>query len=304
MQEQEILIQHFDTQLPYLRMDDESSPNDSVYQQFLYDSINPPPINEKFIFELKEIEIPESDSASIHVIKEVPSIFFPYKTQPTIINHRVRQVQQYDWLTLLLILCLGILVWVKYEGGRRISQIFKAVGARHNMNQLFREGDIIGERITPGLMFNYLITFTTLVFLLIRPFDIEIPGAESSFLQFSILAGVIFILWILKLTVIRLSGIVFKTRNDTNEYLITNIIFNLVTGLVALPFVFSAHYSNNDIILWVSAAIFGLGLIMKFIRSVFVGLTMQTFPVFYIFLYLCTLEILPLLIMYKLIVSV
>ena len=304
MQEQEILIQHFDTQLPYLRMDDESSPNDSVYQQFLYDSINPPPINEKFIFELKEIEIPESDSASIHVIKEVPSIFFPYKTQPTIINHRVRQVQQYDWLTLLLILCLGILVWVKYEGGRRISQIFKAVGARHNMNQLFREGDIIRERITPGLMFNYLITFTTLVFLLIRPFDIEIPGAESSFLQFSILAGVIFILWILKLTVIRLSGIVFKTRNDTNEYLITNIIFILVTGLVALPFVFSAHYSNNDIILWVSAAIFGLGLIMKFIRSVFVGLTMQTFPVFYIFLYLCTLEILPLLIMCKLIVSV
>lgn len=303
MLEQQILTQQFDNQLPFLRMDEQSSPNDSFYKEYLYDSINPAPANEKYIFELKEIIIPRADSISTTKIKELPSVFVPYKTQPIVIRQRERQANQYDWLTLLLILCLGILVWVKYEGGRRVSQIFKAVGARHNMNQLLREGDIIGERITPGLMFIYLISFTTLVFLLISPFDIEIPGAESSFLQFSILAGIVFILWILKLATIKLSGVIFKTRNETNEYLITNIIFNLVTGLIAFPIVFSAHYTNYNIILWASLAVFAIGLVFKFIRSVYVGLTTQTFPVFYIFLYLCTLEILPLLIIYKLIVS-
>jgi hypothetical protein len=303
MQGEEIIAQQFDTQLPYLKMDEPHDTQDSNYVDFLYDSINPSPPSSTFIFQLKDIIIEDTVAISDTIVKEMPSVFFPYKSEPIKISPKFRDYQAYDWLTLLLLLCLGILAWIKYEGGRRVSQLFRAVFARHNMNQLLRDGDIFHERITPGLMFISLITYSTAVSLLIRPYNIEFPGADSSFQQFSIVAGVILSLWMLKLVIIKLSGILFRTRNETNEYLITNIIFNVASGLIAFPFAFSAHYTDNSIILWISILIIIVGLLMKFIRSIFVGLSTQSFPVVYIFLYLCTLEILPVLVIYKLIVN-
>lgn len=302
MLEAENIPQQFKTQLPYIPPVDTTKGNDSAYVEYLYDSLNVKLPDSTFIFQLTEIILPNdsiADSTQTIVVQK-PSFFVPYKVKPVVISPRVRHEVSYDWLTGFFLLSLIILAWVRFEGEKRISQLFRAVFARHNMNQLLRDGDIVNERITPSLMFVYLISFTTLVFTLIRPFNVNIPGATNPFLEYSFLAGGILILWLTKLMTIRVSGKIFRTRFESEEYLITNLIYNIAAGLVAFPFVFAGFYAGNELSLYIGTGIFVIGAVLRFVRSIFVGLSAQTFPVIYLFLYLCTLEILPLLVLYKL----
>lgn len=292
--------QQFNTQLPYVVTVDTAKGNDSAYVDYLYDSLNVKQPDSTFVFELKEIsEYTQQDTTQQITYK--PSFFFPYKTKPVTISPRIRNEVTYDWLTGLFILCLIILVWVRYEGEKRISQLFRAVFARHNLNQLLRDGAVVTERITPALMFIYLISASTLIITYLRPYKLTFPGGGTPFLLFSIIAGGLFILWLLKLVVIRVSGKVFRTRSESEEYLVTNLIYNIASGLLAFPFVFAGYYADNQISIYIATGIFLIGITLRFVRSIFVGLSAQTFPVIYLFLYLCTLEILPLLVLYKLI---
>ncbi len=290
----------FNTQLPFIHDPDTVQGHDSTYIEYIYDSLNVRPNDKTFVFQLKDIVLPASDS--VKKVEEKPSFIFPYKSQPVIITPKIRETNHLDWLTGLFLLCLIMLVWIRYEGERRISALFKAVIARHNLNQLLRDGDIIHERITPGLMFIYLISLSTLFMIILKRYFSEYIWTENSFLLFSGIISAILLFWLFKFLAIRITGKIFRTKAETEEYLVTNIIFNIAIGIVTLPFVFAAHYADNEISIFIAIAILALGIIMKFVRSIFVGLSAQTFPVIYLFLYLCTLEILPFLVLYKLIV--
>lgn len=303
MQEDQKQQHDLSSTLPYVWQEDSIVGNDSTYDHYHADSIYPVAITNDSVLELKDLLVPQQQIKLIDTLDIRPSIFFPFKEKPIEINPKLRYEENYDWLTGLFILCLIILTWVKYESGKRVTQIFKAVIARHNMNQLLRDGDIIHERITPGLMFMYLISISTLAFLLIVHYDVSIPLTDNTFLIFSLLASVIFILWIAKLITIKVSGIIFRTRAESNEYLITNLLYNITTGMVAFPFILIGHYAEDKVIILFAVAILALGMIARFIRSIFVGLSAQSFSVVYIFLYLCTLEILPILVLYKFLVN-
>lgn len=302
MQEEQIAQQQFNTGLPYIPPTD-TLVGHQAYIEFLYDSLNVRKVDSTFHLELKEIVLPDSNDTIQQVVFDKPSVFVPYKSKPVEILPEARNEVSMDWLTGLFLLCLVILTWIKYEGGKRVSQLFKAVLARHNVNQLLREGDIIHERITPALMFLYLVSFSTLIMILIKPLDIAFQWVESPFLLFSILISAILILWMLQLLFISISGKIFRTKNESSEYMVTNIIYNIVAGLLAFPFVFAGHYGDSKVSLIIALLIFIAGLLSKFMRSIFVGLSAQSFPVVYLFLYLCTLEILPFLVIYKLLIS-
>lgn len=302
MQEEQIAQQQFNTGLPYIPPTD-TLVGHQAYIEFLYDSLNVRKVDSTFHLELKEIVLPDSNDTIQQVVFDKPSVFVPYKSKPVDIIPQIRNEVNMDWLTGLFLLCLFILAWIKYEGGKRVSQLFKAVIARHNVNQMLREGDIIHERITPALMFLYLVSFSTLIMILIQPLNIGFPWAESPFLLFSLLISAILILWILQISYISVSGKIFRTKNESFEYLVTNIIYNIVTGLLAFPFVFAGFYGDSKWCLIAALLIFAAGFLLKFVRSIFVGITAQSFPVVYLFLYLCTLEILPFLVIYKLLIS-
>lgn len=298
----------FNTPLPFLQSSKDTVSVDSIYVEYLADSLNIIKPFKHFTFELKPILLHDSiqnvnDSTVQQVVYDKPSLLFPHKTKPVEVLPEVRNEQAYDWLTGLLFLCLIILTWVRYDGERRVVQLFRAVFARHNMNQLLRDGDILHELLTPLLMFVNLVTLSTLLMMLASWYNFDIPDAEEPWLIFSITAGALLVLWMIKLFAIMFSGNIFRTRMQTSEYLVTNLIFNIASGLVAFPFVFAGFYAGNTVIMMIAAAIIVLGIVWRFVRSIFVAISAQTFPVIYLFLYLCTLEILPFLVLYKLLVN-
>lgn len=274
-----------------------------VYSDFIADSLNPIKPDSTFRFELKEIIFPDqaADSANSQVEILKPSIFVISKARVHNLNQEVRPAREHDWLTGLFIICLILISWIRYYNFRRIKQLFRAVSGRHHVNQLVRDGNLVEERITPGLAVIYLSSLAVIIYQLFLGYFSAWLNSPEPWLIFLIIIGSIGFMWFLKLMAIRLTGLIFRTKQDTAELILTNMIFNGATGIVIFPFVVAGFYSGNLLLIKVAGAILVMGMALRFFRSLMIGLSAQTFSVIYLFLYLCTLEILPLLILYRMV---
>ncbi|KAF0197575.1 MAG: Uncharacterized protein FD166_1878 [Bacteroidetes bacterium] len=282
-----------------------STETDSIrdYSDFLVDSLNTFPGDTVFRFELREIVLPVQDSitAPAKPLFDKPSIFIISQSRQQKTDPEFRFRHNYDWLTSLFLVCLMVLAWIRFYHMRRIKQLFRAVGARHHVNQLVRDGNLTEERITPGLAFVYIISLAAVVLQLGFDAISSWLGIKEPSLIYMILLAVISVLWLLKILAIRGTGMIFRTKHDTGEFILTNIIFNAAAGIMIFPLVLAGFYSGNLLIMKIAAVILLIVAGLRFIRSMMVGFSAQTFSVLYLFLYLCTLEILPVLFLYRLV---
>jgi hypothetical protein len=91
---------------------------------------------------------------------------------------------------------------------------------------------------------------------------------------------------------------VFYRLDQINEYLHNVYVYNKILGIFLLPITFAAFYTSDNMaeILLIAAILFYIfSLIFKIIRGFQIIIKNDVF-IFYSILYLCTLEILPIII--------
>jgi hypothetical protein len=207
-----------------------------------------------------------------------------------------------DWTFITFLICLIFLAIFTFKNQKRISQLFKAFGMPHFTNQLVREGNIMREFFIYPLLLIYFVSQTLLFSnVLIHFFDFEIV-LNQVFLIFIALI----IYFICKIIFINLIGSVFQTKKETFEYLTNYIIFSVVFGLFLFPFVFILVYASSaisNLFLYIVLIIFMLINIYRSARALLIGLKSERYNLYYLILYLCTVEILPLSISFKLLIN-
>jgi hypothetical protein len=103
----------------------------------------------------------------------------------------------------------------------------------------------------------------------------------------------------LKSLLIYTSGIIFKTAESSRAYQLNTLIFNQITGIAIFPFALMAFYWENTTFLIIGVVIVSLLFGYRLFRGILTGLANKNYNLLYLFLYLCTLEILPLLLLVK-----
>lgn len=291
------------TGLFFMQKPDTVSTNDTIvsYMQFLRDSLNPALPDTVFRFELKDIVLPVAEEPEAGDISpfNTPSFLTIGVSPSAKIEPLTRTAVQYDWLTLFIIVCLGILAWVRYSYPRRLRQLFKSIYGRHHVNQLLREGNLIRERLTFGLGIVFIAGLAVAVFNLTGTRLAGLLGVQALPLVFLLIAAAITIFWFLKLATIKAIGILFRTKSLSDEYLVSALIYSLAAGLVLFPLITAWHFMEYKPLLYSIIGLLVIVYSMRLIRSISVIGGSQTFSVVFIILYLCTLEILPLLAVYK-----
>ena len=106
-----------------------------------------------------------------------------------------------------------------------------------------------------------------------------------------------------KIVFIQLTALLFQTQKSSFELLLNIIVFNLALGVIILPFITLFIYTQFLIFLQLSIAIYAIGIILRLFRELQVGLSGSIFSVLHLFLYLCTLEFVPTVIVSKSIIS-
>ena len=167
------------------------------------------------------------------------------------------------------------------------------------MNQLEREGNLFTERIALGLSIVFLFIFTIAIGQILEyTAGLDFGGREGIWLYLELL-GAISGIWLIKSGLIKITGIIFKTTEYARAYLLNNLIFNIKTGLLLfLPVVMTA-FADGPVYTWVSIGVIIFLLVYKVLRGILIGITNSNFSILYLFIYLCTLEILPFVILYK-----
>jgi len=181
-----------------------------------------------------------------------------------------------------------------------MSQIIQAVAQPHHLNQLEREGNLFKERITIGLGFIYYTSTSIFIFLIFRQYS-GVPAGLSNLSFTAIIFAGLFLYQFIKSAFVFASGIIFDTREYARQYQLNIMIFNYLIGVILFPIVIIALYWDNTISLITGIIITSLLLLYQLLRGIMTGISNKSYNLFYLFLYLCTLEILPLLLIYKVI---
>ena len=230
------------------------------------------------------------------------SIFKNHSLKTNSINQHPFNYSTTDWLLLLVFILISFFSYNKYHNKKRFYQILKATISNRSINQLNRDGDIFKERISLVLTILYLLSFSLFVFLLLHYFY-NLKNLDFFNLKFYIkILLVITALFVIKFSVTRFVGFIFKNNNASSYYNLNNFIFNFSLGVFLLPINIFILYSNKNYSSFfvIFGAFFLLIIsIIKFYRAVVIGVSFSKFSNYYLFLYLCTLEILPLLILLK-----
>ena len=219
------------------------------------------------------------------------------------INLREKNYPGKDWLTVVLFFVFVLFVSIRAVYSKYIGSLFQSLLNYSTSFRMFRERSYSYLHGAYRLELMFYIVFSVYVFQVIV---MVLPGEERfKFLFFAkTLAFVVLYFMIIKFAYFAL-GSIFIDVNDFREYLFNMDNFNRAAGIVLFPIVALIAYSpfENPMIAVFLGVFTVVGFYLMLLKRGISILLKKQFPIFYLFLYLCTLEFLPLLLIYKIVVD-
>ncbi|TFH24229.1 MAG: DUF4271 domain-containing protein [Bacteroidia bacterium] len=209
-------------------------------------------------------------------------------------------IHQPTWYFIYLFLLTGFFAWIRVYYGNIIIQTVQASVNFQMANRMFNDNSLLQNQLDKVL---YLFYFLSMGFLLYYvelrlgriPYDLH--GLLLFLFNLALLAGV----FLGRLLMLNMAGVFFNRIKVLREYLYNVFIFNKLTGIAILPLIFLLVYTRGilqDVIFWLTLlVVFGIFL-MRLIRGVEFSYRKEVL-IFYMFLYLCALEIVPLVLLYR-----
>ncbi len=234
----------------------------------------------------------------------ITSIFPNHKLQPADFHINLAQKPESDWMLAILVVCFILLAWVRVFYPKRVQQIFRAPFSKRFINQLTRDGNLFGERFTIAMGIIYILTQSLFLYLINdRVFALSyrgLPGISIYLLIAVLTVGFMSV----KVTLVMFLGTIFKTRETTGNYLLNILIFSLLSGPVLLAFLVFIIYLQSPIPIYFCTAVLVLLMTFRFLRGFFIGMALGKFSYLFLFVYLCSLEILPLVVLIKILLKI
>ncbi len=209
-----------------------------------------------------------------------------------------------DWVFWVLFIALAVLAWTNVANGLWVRQLYNGLMAPRLVKQVLREEAGLANWGTIGLMTVFVLVGSMFLYQFDLLFGWKVFGPPGllSYLQY---AGVLAGLYTLKPLSVECFKFIINGDFGLSEYLFTVFLVNIALGVLLFPIVVGGIYLKGvpslDV-LYVGLGIIGLGFLYRFARGLKLGFD-QKVSKFHLFLYLCTLEFVPLVVLIKVFVS-
>lgn len=225
-------------------------------------------------------------------------------------NHLLKKVspsaepfifQREYWVAIILVFCLAILVYLKTTNGKRLRQIFQAFLQSSAVGQLLREEYALTNRVSVMLMSTYFLIFPLFLTKVFLYYGLTM-NQETAFGLYLVLLSIVFVLFILRVFFLNVLGVIFEKSDTASSYIFTMLLFSKNLALILFPVVLAMSYAKNlkiEWILWTGFILFAIVLLYRILRTSALILHGRGISILYLFLYLCTLEILPFIVLIK-----
>jgi hypothetical protein len=215
-----------------------------------------------------------------------------------------RTISTSNWMLFIFLLVMLIFIWIKFFYSKFILNLTNSLFSYQLSAKSFREKNMLLRRVSFILDIVYHIIISVFLFEFFSYLEI-FPGDFSSYNLFLFFVNVLIMFTFFRIILLKAFSRLFKTEFIIAEYIHINFLVNKGVAIVLFPLVIIAYYlpySVNEIVLFSGLTVIAFGLFLKVIRGYQIIIRKDVLIV-YLILYLCTLEILPLLIGYKVFIS-
>ena len=200
----------------------------------------------------------------------------------------------------MLVLLFAVFVWLYVSNRKKLTQVVKAFYQTRFTNQNKLDDFFIGSRISLFLSIFFVCTITIFISQTIDYFGIELPATHNITL---IISFIVVVIYGFKFLIITLLGAVFQLQKKAREYVTSIFLFFNVLGLIMLPLVTCLAFMkpvSPGVFIYTGLLTISFFLIIRMVRGAYIGLKSPKISKIYLFMYLCALEILPVILIVKL----
>ena len=235
-------------------------------------------------------------------VLEGPGIFNNHLLRPVHPNAQPFGNNLGDWFTIALIGLVALFTWFRVFYYRIFRQLFSAYFNLTTTNQIVRDESVLLQRASLVLSVISYLLMGLFVYQLSVFFHWEMGLLQGGLLRFVFLSVAIAMAYSIKMILLRFISNVFDMEKPVGLYIFNIFLMVMMVGLLLLPVNILLAYAPEAIRWWtiyISIGIISLLFLYRMLRAVGIWIGIPGFSVFYLFLYLCTFEIAPLLIIWK-----
>jgi len=205
-----------------------------------------------------------------------------------------------DWLMVIVIICLIVLAWLKLFYHKFINQTITSFWNYQLSKKEFSNRNIFARRVAFILNLNFIFIGGLFFYLVLNHFQIN-PISLKPFPYYLYLTGILASLLFIRYILLIMTGYIFNRQEYFKEYLHQILLIYKNIGIYFIPLVIVIAYvhPNSRIYLIITGLVLiVMAYLFRFIRGIQIIIKKDVL-IFYLILYLCTLEILPVVIYSK-----
>ena len=222
---------------------------------------------------------------------------------PIINTEAIPEVDSYgQFLFAVMITVLLLMAFLFILFRAFVARSYRAFINDNILSQLLRDQGFIPS--LPYLLF-YLLFFINIgffLFLFCKYFGIQV--AATDFMSLATLSGALLALFIAKHLVLAIIEGIFPAQKEIRRYNFTIIIFTIILGMVLVPFNLLVAYGPEEMLptlFWIVFGVIGLFYLYRTLRGIFIANRFLALHQFHFLLYICTVEIAPVVVIVKII---
>ncbi|MBR2959792.1 MAG: DUF4271 domain-containing protein [Bacteroidales bacterium] len=234
---------------------------------------------------------------SVFPAREVPPVvvrrsLFASHTLP--VNHTDLQPRQQHgaapWLFVLIVVLAALTYLYVSSRKIKIKELLSSTVDRRTLDRLVR-----GNNLTPMRLMSIGLLLSSLAAVTVSHMALAKTGFLGWMLSAAALSAAYFIRWGL----LRVLGRVFDNEEAMSAYINSSYLYHLLLTMALIPLTLMLVYMpwGNTAVLGTMGGLVALAFAMRMIRGVKLFLTISSTTSFYLFYYLCTVELAPLLVL-------
>lgn len=207
-----------------------------------------------------------------------------------------------DWFFPVIIVVLVVYTWIRIFYSKYFSQMIQALLNNNLANQIVRDENIFIQRSSIYLSLVFNLIAAMLLYQVSIFYRWPVAGISWGFDRFIFFLLVVSAGYAVKFLILKICGWLFEQEREMATYIFNVFLINNVLGMALLPFICIISYNehiNFSLFVSISVLLIITGFAWRIFRGIQIGLSGTVFSPLYLFLYLCTLEIAPLIILMR-----
>lgn len=205
-----------------------------------------------------------------------------------------------SWQIIILVVAVVLVGIVKAFSNNRYRLGLKALINFSVAQEITREEQVLFHRSNIFMSLVHVLTFSLFTYQ-IKTLWLTIENEQTALYSFFLIVLAVLSIYFIKYSFVKLLLFVFNEKVIGSQYIFNVTLYNNLLGTLLIPILcvsYFTHFPFYNLFVFIVLPMLLIIFLLRAIRLVEIGKFAGVLYV-YIFLYICTLEILPLVVLYK-----